>query len=97
MTVKVDRRAFLKTTCAASASLAFSRALPAAPERDRSLFAINTPLATFAYGDVKLHDGPMKNAGGDWVANAVDGSQITMRPFMSIDKETYSAYVRLKS
>src|SRR4051794_14200044 len=40
---------------------------------------------------------PAKNATGDWAANAADGSRITMRPFMSIDKESYSTYVRLKS
>jgi hypothetical protein len=37
------------------------------------------------------------NAGGDWTATSVDGSQITMRPFMTIDKETYSTYVRIRS
>jgi uncharacterized protein len=40
---------------------------------------------------------PLNNAGGDWVANAADGSSITMRPFMTIDKEGYSTYVLLKS
>ena len=40
---------------------------------------------------------PVNNAGGDWVTNAVDGSSITMRPFMTIDKEGYSTYVLLKS
>jgi DUF1680 family protein len=40
---------------------------------------------------------PVNNAGGDWVANAADGSSITMRPFMTIDKEGYSTYVLLKS
>ena len=40
---------------------------------------------------------PAKNAAGDWVANAADGSQVTMRPFMKIDKESYSTYVRLQS
>ena len=40
---------------------------------------------------------PTNNAGGDWVANAADGTTITMRPFMTIDKEGYSTYVVLKS
>jgi DUF1680 family protein len=40
---------------------------------------------------------PLNNAAGDWSATTSDGSQVTMRPFMSIDKESYSAYVRLKS
>jgi DUF1680 family protein len=40
---------------------------------------------------------PLNNAAGDWSATSVDGSQVTMRPFMSIDKESYSTYLRLKS
>src|SRR5215469_3665905 len=60
MTVKVDRRAFLRATCAVSASLGCARRLPALSGADQSLLAVTTPLTTFAYGDVKLHDGPMK-------------------------------------
>ena len=37
------------------------------------------------------------NAAGDWSAASMDGGQVTMRPFMSIDKESYSTYVRIKS
>jgi hypothetical protein len=40
---------------------------------------------------------PVNNAGGDWIAISEDGGQVTMRPFMSIDKESYSTYVRVKS
>ena len=40
---------------------------------------------------------PLNNASGDWLANSIDGGQITMRPFMTIDKESYSAYVRIRS
>jgi hypothetical protein len=40
---------------------------------------------------------PTRNATGDWLANSVDGSRVTMRPFMNIDKESYSTYVLLKS
>jgi hypothetical protein len=40
---------------------------------------------------------PARNAAGDWVASSADGSQISMRPFMNIDKESYSTYVRLKT
>ena len=40
---------------------------------------------------------PATNTSGDWAAASADGSQITMRPFMNIDKESYSTYVRLKS
>lgn len=40
---------------------------------------------------------PLDNAAGDWTATSTDGALVTMRPFMSIDKESYSTYVRLKS
>jgi hypothetical protein len=40
---------------------------------------------------------PANNSAGDWTADATDGSQVTMRPFMRIDKESYSTYVRLTS
>jgi DUF1680 family protein len=34
---------------------------------------------------------------GDWLATSTDGKNITMRPFMTIDKESYSTYVLVKS
>ncbi len=37
------------------------------------------------------------NAAGDSIANSVDGKPVSMRPFMSIDKESYSTYVQVKS
>jgi uncharacterized protein len=37
------------------------------------------------------------NDKGDWQAVAADGSSVTMRPFMNIDKEGYSTYVVLKA
>ncbi len=40
---------------------------------------------------------PANNASGDFVAVAANGSNVSMRPFMNIDKETYSTYVRLAS
>jgi DUF1680 family protein len=40
---------------------------------------------------------PLNNASGDWVASSIGGGQVTMRPFMSIDKETYSTYVQIRS
>jgi len=63
------------------------------------------PLVLMAVADAQpsfserslLQARPAKNSSGDWLASAADGSQITMRPFMSIDKESYSAYVRLQS
>ena len=40
---------------------------------------------------------PANNSRGDWTATSVRGGEVTMRPFMTIDKESYSAYVQLKS
>jgi DUF1680 family protein len=40
---------------------------------------------------------PLNNASGDWVASSQDAQQVTMRPFMSIDKESYSTYQQIKS
>ncbi len=39
---------------------------------------------------------PLSNPAGDWLANSIDGGQVTMRPFMAIDKESYSTYVRIR-
>jgi DUF1680 family protein len=63
------------------------------------------PLVLFAVADSQpsfdrnalLQAKPANNAAGDWLANSVDGSRVTMRPFMNIDKESYSTYVSLKS
>src|SRR5579859_6796889 len=58
----VDRRTFLKTAAAATtAATCAAWSLPApAAAADKSLVAVTTPLATFAYSDVQLLDGPMK-------------------------------------
>jgi DUF1680 family protein len=57
----VDRRTFLKTAAATSAVTCAAWSLPApAAVADKSLVAVTTPLATFAYADVQLLDGPMK-------------------------------------
>jgi hypothetical protein len=40
---------------------------------------------------------PVGNATCDWKATSADGSSVTMRPFMNIDKESYSTYVLLKT
>jgi hypothetical protein len=40
---------------------------------------------------------PANNSAGDWLANSADGSRVTLRPFINIDKESYSTYVLLKS
>jgi len=39
----------------------------------------------------------VNNANADCVASSADGSTVTMRPFMKIDKENYSTYVLLKA
>jgi DUF1680 family protein len=66
---------------------------------------LNGPVVLFAVADSQpsfdqnalLQARPTNNAKGDWLANAADGSGVTMRPFMNIDKENYSTYVSLKS
>ncbi|MGA7295347.1 MAG: beta-L-arabinofuranosidase domain-containing protein [Terriglobales bacterium] len=63
------------------------------------------PLVLFALADSQpsfersalLRAKPTNNAMGDWVASLSDGSSVTMRPFMNIDKESYSTYPVLKS
>jgi hypothetical protein len=66
---------------------------------------VQGPLVLFAVADSQptfdknglLQAKAVSNSAGDWVARAADGSSVTMRPFMSIDKESYSTYVLLKS
>ena len=66
---------------------------------------VQGPLVLFAVADSQprfdrnglLQAKPTNNATGDWLATAADGSSVTMRPFMNIDKESYSTYVQLKA
>jgi DUF1680 family protein len=66
---------------------------------------LDGPLLLFALGDSQpsfaesglLRAKPMNNPAGDWQANSTEGTPVTLRPFMNIDKENYSTYVLLKS
>src|SRR5579863_2628851 len=66
---------------------------------------VQGPLVLFAVADSQpsfdrnalLQAKSANNAKGDWLASSADGSSVTMRPFMNIDKESYSTYVLLKS
>jgi len=66
---------------------------------------IEGPLVLFAVADSQpsfertrlLQAKPSGNPSGDWLADSADGTTVTMRPFMNIDKESYSTYVLLKS
>jgi len=66
---------------------------------------IHGPLVLFALADSQptfdraglLNAKPANTGKGDWVARSVEGSEVTMRPFPTIDKENYSTYVQLKS
>lgn len=66
---------------------------------------LHGPLVLFAVADSQpsfdknalLQAKPSNNASGDWQATSADGSSVTLRPFMNIDKESYSTYVLLKS
>jgi len=63
------------------------------------------PLVLFAVADAQpafekaelLRAQATNNAAGDSLATSAEGKQISMRPFMNIDKESYSTYVLLKS
>ncbi len=60
------------------------------------LFAVADAQPEFSDADL-LRAQLTNNSAGDLIATAVDGKQISMRPFMSIDKESYSTYVKLKA
>jgi uncharacterized protein len=60
------------------------------------LMAITDSQPTFDRGALRQAR-PANNSTGDWVASSSNGSSVTMRPFMNIDKETYSTYVKLAS
>jgi DUF1680 family protein len=60
------------------------------------LMAIGESQPTFARNTL-LQAKATNNANGDWLANSTDGKSVTMRPFMTIDKESYNTYVLVKS
>ncbi len=60
------------------------------------LFAVADSQPSFSRAEL-LRAKLAGNAAGDSVATDVEGKAIFMRPFMSIDKESYSTYVLLKS
>ena len=59
MSNHLSRRTFLQTATATTAAAYAARVLPAWAV-DRGSVAINTSLTTFAYSEVELFDGPMK-------------------------------------
>jgi len=66
---------------------------------------VRGPLVLFAVADSQpafdrnalLQAKAANNSKGDWLATAADGSSVSMRPFMNIDKESYSTYLLLKA
>lgn len=56
----IDRRTFLKAASVGAAGMVTTKSLPILAEEGRGVVAVTTPLATFPYSDVQLHDGPMK-------------------------------------
>lgn len=60
------------------------------------LFAIADAQPTFEKNGL-LQAKATNNSKGDWLAMSAGGSSVTMRPFMNIDKESYSTYVLLKA
>jgi DUF1680 family protein len=60
------------------------------------LFAVADSQPSFERGAL-LKAKAANNATGDCLAKSADGSDVTMRSFMNIDRERYSTYVLLKS
>ena len=60
MSPHVSRRTFVKAASATAAAACATRVVPAWAAEDKGMVAVQTPLATFAYSDVELFDGPMK-------------------------------------
>jgi uncharacterized protein len=60
------------------------------------LFAVAESQPTFDR-NVLLQAKTTKNGTGDWLASSTDGRSVPMRPFMNIDKESYSSYVMVNS
>ena len=60
------------------------------------LFAIADSQPAFEQAEL-LRAKPSDDDQGDWLATSVQGQGIAMRPFMNIDHEKYSTYVRVKS
>ena len=60
MSPRLSRRTFLKAATATTATTYAARAIPAWAAFDKSLVAVQTPLTTFAYSDVKLNHSPLK-------------------------------------
>ena len=60
MVPPLSRRTFLQVSTTAAAATYVAHALPASAAADQGSVAVNPPLSTFAYSDVRLLDGPMK-------------------------------------
>jgi hypothetical protein len=60
------------------------------------LFAVSDSQPSFDRAEL-LRAKTTNNDQGDSTAMAADGSTITMRPFSTINQESYSTYVLLKS
>lgn len=58
------------------------------------LFALADAQPGFAHSEL-LNARPANNPKGDWLAKNIAGTTVVMRPFMSIDEESYSTYVRV--
>jgi DUF1680 family protein len=60
------------------------------------LFAVAESQPTFDRNAL-LQAKATNNSTSDWLARSIDGRTVSMRPFMNIDKESYSTYLLLKS
>src|SRR5258708_2029365 len=60
MVSRLSRRTFLKAATATTAATYAARSIPAWAAADKGSVAVQTPLTTFAYSEVRLLEGPMK-------------------------------------
>jgi DUF1680 family protein len=72
------------------------------PQHPNLVALMRGPLVLFALADTQpdfkrtdlLQAQAANNPKGDWLVTSAQGTTVIMRPFMSIDDESYSTYVR---
>lgn len=81
------------------------RLVPVDVQHSSNVALMRGPLVLFGVADTQpsfesaelLRARSANNAQGDWLAAAADGNSVTMRPFMNIQHEKYSMYVKLRT
>jgi DUF1680 family protein len=81
------------------------RLVPVDVQHSSNVALMRGPVVLFAVADTQpsfekaelLRAHPANNELGDWLAASGDGNTVAMRPFMNIQHEKYSTYVKLKA